>query len=276
MTPTRLEMDRSGGLRFCDSHCHLQDEAFADELPAVLERAHAAGVTEIVVIGEDPEAAEWARRLSTRSRVEADSGRSPAIWYTSGVHPHIARSWGRESRERVEGHLLGEAVAVGETGLDYHYDNSPRADQRRAFADQLALAVQHDAPVVIHSREAEDDTLSILADSRIEPERVVLHCFSGSREMLEEGVSRGYWVSFSGMVTFKKFPAEELVPRVPLERLMAETDAPYLAPVPHRGRRNEPAFVVETVRGLADLHGTSPDSMARATRENALRFYRIL
>jgi len=250
---------------FFDSHCHLQDPAFDADRGAVLARARAAGVGRIVVIGADPAGADAARALADGT----------STWYTAGLHPHEAARWCDEVEAAVAAHLDAGAVALGETGLDYHYDHSPRGDQRRAFAAQLEMARARELPVVIHSREAEDDTLQVLGESGIAPERVVLHCFSGSREMLERGVEHGYYVSFSGMVTFRNFPADELVPLVPAERLLAETDAPYLAPVPHRGRRNEPAFLPETVHALGRLRGWSVADAARRTLDNARRFYRL-
>ncbi|MFN2382685.1 MAG: TatD family hydrolase [Gemmatimonadota bacterium] len=255
---------------YFDSHCHVQDAAFDGDREAVLGRAWEAGVRELVVIGADPAGAVQARELAAAERAEG-----AALWWTAGLHPHEASRWSAAVREGLVEHLAGGAVAVGETGLDYHYDHSPRDMQRAVFADQLALARDHDRPVVIHSREAETETLELLAASGLPGERVVLHCFSGSREMLEEGVARGYYVAFSGLATFRAFPAAELVPLVPPERLLAETDALYLAPVPHRGRRNEPAFLPATVAALAAHAGVDPATMAARTRANAHRFYRL-
>lgn len=255
--------------RYFDSHCHLQDTEFDDDREAALARALAAGVEEIVLSADDPEAADRGRALA------AAGGAGPRIHWAAGLHPHLAERWSPEVRRRIEAHLESGAVALGETGLDYHWMNSPREDQRRAFAEQLTLAAGRDVPVVIHSREAEADTLEILGGSAVPPERVVLHCFTGSREMLDAAVERGWYVSFSGIVTFPKFPAADLAPRVPPDRLLAETDAPYLAPVPHRGGRNEPAFVVATVARLAELRGEAVEETAARTVENARRFYRL-
>jgi TatD DNase family protein len=234
----------------------------------VLARARDAGIGELVVIASDPEDAE-------RARAAAESAAAPRMWWTAGLHPHVAERWSPETRLAVEAALDRGAVAVGETGIDHHYDHGPREAQARAFAGQLALAVERDLPVVVHSREAEAVTLSLLEASGIRPERVVLHCFTGSTDMLDEAVARGYHVSFSGIVTFPRFPGAELAARVPEERLLVETDAPYLAPVPHRGRRNEPAFVADTVAALAAFRGVPPAALAERTRVNALRFYRL-
>lgn len=286
--------------RYFDSHSHVQDDAFDDDRDEALERAAAAGVTEIVAVGADPESAERARALASltgpseseepaapdetvasgrpagkTARPSAGSAAKPRVYYTAGLHPHDASRWAPEIGDSILDHLAHGAVAIGETGLDYHYLNSPKERQRETFAAQLAMAAERDAPVVIHSRDAEEETLEILADSDVPAERVVLHCFSSSAAMLAEGVERGYYVSFSGMITFKKFPAEELVPLVPEERLLAETDAPYLAPVPHRGGRNEPAFVVQTVERLAEILGVEVEDMAARTADNARRFYRL-
>lgn len=277
--------------RYFDSHSHVQDDAFDDDRDEALERAAAAGVTEIVAVGADPESAERARALASltgpsESEEPAAPGSPgepaarraasrPRVYYTAGLHPHDASRWSSDIRDSILAHLAHGAVAIGETGLDYHYLNSPKERQREAFAAQLGMAAERDAPVVIHSRDAEEETLEILADSDVAPERVVLHCFSSSAAMLAEGVARGYYVSFSGMVTFKKFPSKELVPQVPEDRLLAETDAPYLAPVPHRGGRNEPAFVVRTVERLAEIMGVEVEGMATRTGESARRFYRL-
>jgi TatD DNase family protein len=253
---------------YFDTHCHLQDQAFSEDRPAVLSRARTVGVSEIVAIASNPADAAKAKTL-------ADETTDPRVWFTAGLHPHEASAWKRGTSEAIERMLDAGAVAVGEIGLDYHYDNSPRDVQRRVFGEQLALAADRDLPVVVHSRDAEDDTLAVLAESSIAPNRVVLHCFSSSRQMLDHGVERGYYVSFSGMITFRSFPAADLVPRVPEDRLLAETDAPYLAPAPHRGRRNEPAYVVETVAALAALRGIEAGHVVDRTRRNGLAFYRL-
>jgi TatD DNase family protein len=257
---------------YFDSHCHLQDARFDPDRHEAIARAWEAGVREIVVIGSDPESAAQARALATAS---ADQEMRPRLWFTAGLHPHEASRWSPETRRAVVAELDRGAIAVGEIGLDHHYDNSPRAIQRIAFADQLAVARERDLPAVVHSRDAEEDTLKILDDSGISPARVVLHCFTGSAYMLGEAVERGFYVSFSGIATFGSFDAAALVPPVPVDRLLVETDAPYLAPVPHRGRRNEPAFLPATVSALADRRGVPDAVLAAATRANAQAFYAL-
>ena len=264
-------MAESGSFRCFDSHCHVQDSAFESDRQAVLERARTAGVTEIVVIGADPESAAQARALAASP---SGHGR-PRMWHTSGLHPHEAARWNADVRRAIESGLEAGAVAVGEIGLDYHYDHSPREAQREAFAAQLVIATERDLPVVVHSREAEADTLDVLAEAEVPADRVVLHCFSGTRQMLEIGVQRGYFISFSGMATFRSFPTRELVTRVPLERLLVESDAPFLAPVPYRGQRNEPGYIVETVSALAACRGMERTALADRTRRNAIGFYRL-
>jgi TatD DNase family protein len=164
-------------------------------------------------------------------------------------------------------------VAVGECGLDYHYDHSPRDRQRIAFAAQLAVAREHARPVVVHTREAEDDTRAMIVDAGRDGVRGVLHCFTGSHELARVALEVDWYVSFSGIVTFRKWTDDELVRLVPIDRLLVESDAPYLAPVPHRGRRNEPAFVPRTIERVAELRGLSVDALAAATTANARRLF---
>ena len=257
---------------YFDSHCHLQDGRFDADRDAAVARAWEAGVREIVVIGSDPRSAAEARFLVE----SADRDARPRLWFTAGLHPHEAWRWSTDTRRGVEAELDRGAVAVGEIGLDHHYDNSPRALQRLAFADQLAIARERDLPAVVHSRDAEAETRQILDESGISPEKVVLHCFTGSAEMLAFAVERGWYVSFSGIATFPSFDAAGLVPAVPIQRLLVETDAPYLAPVPHRGRRNEPAFLPATGAALAARRGMPAAARAAATRANARAFYGLV
>lgn len=257
---------------YFDSHCHLQDDRFDPDREESLVRAWQAGVREIVVIGADP-----ATAIAARSLAEEDAGRDqrPELWFTAGLHPHEASRWAPQVRREIERELDLGAVAVGEIGLDFHYDNSPRAIQRTAFAEQLSMAADRSLPVVVHSRDAEEATLELLDASGIAPERVVLHCFTGSERMLRQAVERGYFVSFSGIATFRSFDAAALVPPVPDDRLLVETDAPYLAPIPCRGRRNEPAFLPYVVAGIASHRNLDAPALAAQTRANARAFYRI-
>jgi len=248
-----------------DSHCHLADPAFDADREVVLSRALAAGVAAIVVVADGVGAAERCLALAAR----------PGLFATAGVHPHHASRFDGRAAERLD-ELLAHprVVAVGETGLDYHYDHSPREAQREAFAWHLARAAATGKPAVVHSREADADTARLLADA---PAGLtgVLHCFSAGPEVLEAALARGLAVSFSGMLTFKSWDGRWALERVSEDRLLVETDAPYLAPAPHRGRRNEPAFVAATAARLAELLGTDPARAAALTAANARRLFHL-
>jgi TatD DNase family protein len=247
-----------------DTHCHLGDAAFDEDRADVVARARAAGVGHVVIVAESAEATVRARALATTSGWSA----------TAGVHPHDARHWDAAARATVEEALADPAVvAVGETGLDYHYDFSPREDQRRAFADHLDLGARFGRPVVIHAREADDDLATMLRDVGPSGPTVVLHSFSAGAAVLEAGLAIGAYVSFSGMITFRNWRRPELLADCPEDRLLVETDAPYLAPVPYRGRRNEPAYVLQVVERLAQARGVSPAALGAATTANAIRCF---
>jgi TatD DNase family protein len=242
----------------------MTDGRFDDDRAAVLLRANEAGVERLVTIASSADDAEAALELSRTTEW---------IWSTAGVHPHDAETGTVEHHARVRDLLSHpQVVAVGETGLDYFYDNAPRPAQRSNFLAHIQMAEASGLPVIVHTREAEEDTLSILRDA---PSAVVfvLHCFTGSMALLEAGLEMGCYVSFSGIATFPKFDAAERVRAVPEDRIMAETDSPYLAPVPYRGRRNEPAYVAEVVRQLASFRGVEAEEMATLIFQNANRFY---
>jgi TatD DNase family protein len=253
----------TGGGLF-DSHLHLTDGRFRGDLEAVLAAARRAGVVEMVTVGSSPEDAAEACAIA--------AGHA-GIWATAGLHPHEASRFDRDVLAELH-RLAGrdEVVAIGETGLDYHYDNSPRDEQRRAFSAQLELAAQHDLPVAVHSREADEDTAGLIREVGGSV-RGVLHCFTGGDALLDAALEAGWFVSFSGIVTFGSFDGGHRVARVPAERLLIETDSPYLAPVPERGRRNEPAFLVHTCREVARLRGEEADRIAASTRAAARAFY---
>jgi TatD DNase family protein len=248
-----------------DAHCHLGDAAFDADRDAVLARAGAAGVSHVVVIGESLDGSERAVVLARAA---------PGLSATAGVHPHEARTWSADVRERVRELLAApEVVAVGETGLDYHYEHSPRAAQRDAFEAQLDLALELGKPVVVHARDADDDMAAMLAALGPRPPVVVLHSFSSGEAVWEAGMAINAYFSFSGMITFKNFPHSGRPAVCPSDRLLIETDAPYLAPVPHRGKRNEPAFVRAVAERAAELRGESPEALAQRTTENARRCF---
>ena len=246
-----------------DTHCHLADQAFDADREAVLERAWAAGVAHIVVIGETPATADQALALAARhSRLSA----------TAGLHPHEARHWTADTEQWLRQRLAdARVVAAGEMGLDYHYDHSPREVQREVFDRQLGLAAEVGRPAVIHAREADEDVAAIL---RNHPRAIaILHSFSSGAGLLRTGLSLGHYVSFSGMITFRSWRLDDLIPEIPVDRLLVETDAPYLAPAPHRGRRNEPAFVQQTAERLARVRGVNVEDLLRSTGANAARVF---
>lgn len=246
-----------------DSHCHLGDAAFADDADAVVARARAAGVTHMVTVGESPEAAE--RALGLARRFEGLSA-------TAGLHPHLAARWTAESPAWLESALAEpEVVAAGEMGLDYHYDHAPRPVQRRVFDEQLGIAARLGKPAVIHAREADDDVAAILNNHP--SARVLLHSFSSGPRLLDAGLGLGCWFSFSGMITFRSWTADDMIRRVPPDRLLVETDAPYLAPMPHRGRRNEPAFVRRVAGRLAEVIGRPAPETIALTGGNAVALF---
>jgi TatD DNase family protein len=248
-----------------DAHCHLGDRAFEADRDAVLDRARVAGVGHVVVIGESLAGSERAVTLA-----RGVTGLSATV----GVHPHEASSWSAEIEARLRDLLAApEVVAGGETGLDYHYDHSPRDQQRRAFEAQLALAAELGKPVVVHAREADDDVAAILRTWGDRLPAIVLHSFSSGDAVWEAGMGAGAYFSFSGMITFKNWTMTGRLAACPPDRLLVETDSPYLAPVPHRGKRNEPAYVREIAARAATLRGESLDVLAQGTTDNARRCF---
>jgi TatD DNase family protein len=251
-------------MSFIDSHCHLDNPQFDPDRDAVIDRALAAGVERRVVIGtgEGPPDLEAGIRLADKH---------DAIYATVGVHPHDASKATSESYARLKELLQHpKVVALGEIGLDYHYDHSPREVQREAFLEQMRIAGEASKPIVIHTREAWEDTIALL-ETYWRPHGLggIMHCFSGNADQAALCVDLGFHLSFGGILTFpKSADIQEAARRAPADRLLIETDAPYLAPVPHRGKRNEPAYVAETARKLAQLRGVSPEEIAQTTTEN--------
>ena len=248
-----------------ESHCHLSDRRFDGDRAETIERARAAGVGGLVSI---------ASSVADAERVAALTRTYPRVWGTAGVHPHQAGRAGLDDVRRVRELLELEPrlVAVGETGLDYHYDFCPRGRQRELFRAHARLAAETGRPLVVHSRSADDDTRAVIAEFG-GAARGVLHCFTGGMGLLEEALAAGWHISFTGLVTFKNFDGQEALRAVPADRLMIETDSPYLAPVPHRGRRNEPAYVARVRDGVAEVRGESPEEVERQTTRNAFRFF---
>ena len=244
--------------RWVDNHCHLDDE---EDPGAVVAESLEAGVVALVCVGVTVERSLACIELA---------GRFANVWATAGVHPHDAAS-GLDGLEDMLSQ--GSVVAVGECGLDYHYDHSPRPDQRDVFAAQVGFAHEYDLPLVIHTRDAWTDTFAVL-DSEGLPPRTVFHCFTGGPDQAAGALERGAMLSISGIVTFGG--ADDLrqaVASTPLGSLMVETDSPYLAPVPHRGRRNRPALVSHVGERVAEVLGVPVEEVARNTTRNACRFY---
>ena len=246
---------------FVDSHCHLDDKRFAGDLDAVLDRAAAAGVARILTIGtgEGPPEIDRAVRLAERYE---------QVYASIGVHPHdaskaVARTY--DDLRALADH--GKVVAFGEIGLDYHYDFSPREVQREVFIEQLKLARNVGLPVTIHTREAWEDTMTILAEHWAG--EGVMHCFTGDPAQAREALALGFHLSYGGVLTFKTAENVRESARItPDDRLLIETDAPYLAPIPHRGKRNEPSMMVQTARRLAEVRGTTIERVAEITSIN--------
>jgi TatD DNase family protein len=256
-----------------DSHCHLADETFASDLDAVVARAKAAGVERACVILEAGNRQEAAQAERLRELW-------PEVRFAVGVHPHQAHEFAADPdravsvvREQLE--ATPAARAIGEIGLDHHYDFSPRDVQQAVFRGQVRLARELRMPVVIHTREADEDTIRILREEGGGEVRGVLHCFTGTAALAEAGLDLGLSISVAGIVTFPKAASlRETVRRVPLDRVLTETDSPFLAPVPHRGKRNEPAFVGRVVDALSELFGVERSEMARRTAANFHTLFR--
>jgi TatD DNase family protein len=247
-----------------DSHCHLADEAFQVDLDAAIARAREAGLTAALCILAAGDEAEAARARMVRERW-------PAVRFATGVHPHAAGEFaGRPEAAaaiaRTQATAFG-ACGIGEIGLDYHYDFAPREVQQQVFAAQLAAARELDRPVIIHTREATDDTFALLKESG--GVRGVFHCFTGDAAMARRALEIGFYLSFAGIVTFPKAESlREAARIVPADRLLIETDSPYLAPVPHRGTRNEPAYVARVAESLARTRGEDARALAERTSGN--------
>ena len=249
-----------------DTHCHLDPNYFPEGEDAVLERAREAGVEAFVVIGvgEDLGPARFAAGLAARR---------PDVWASVGLHPHDARVLDGPMEDELERLAREPRVrAVGEIGLDYHYMHSPRDAQQEVFRRMIALARRVQKPIVVHTREAAEDTIRVLEEEGAREVGGIIHCFSEDRPFAERALALGFDLSFSGIVTFKNARAiHEVAAWAPPDRILVETDSPYLAPIPLRGKRCEPAYVVHTARRVAELRGESFDTLATRTTENARR-----
>ncbi len=267
-----------------DAHCHLTSPEFADRMDAVLAAARAAGVGRIIQVAVNPEDARAALRLIEAQGSAAQRGAAPhpELFLVAGIHPHEAGTATAAQLAEIRAILSGnpQAVGVGETGLDFHYEFAPHARQEEIFRAHLALAEELNLPVVIHSRESESRVCDILAEYRTltgAPGRVVFHCFSGDVAIARRALDLGCYLSFTGVVTFKKAaPIQESARFAPADRIMVETDAPWLSPEPVRKTRpNEPALLVHTAQFLARLRGVSYETLVAQTTANAIRFFHL-
>ncbi len=251
-----------------DSHCHLDFPDFASELDAVVARARAASIARLVTIST---------RVKRHAAVLAIAERFPDVFCSVGTHPHHAHEeLDVTVADLVAKTLAAKVVALGEAGLDYHYDNSPREAQEQGFRRHIAAARETGLPLVIHSREADADTARILEEETGQGAfPAVLHCFTAGPDLAQRAVALGHFISFTGILTFKNSAdLRAIAAKLPADRILVETDAPYLAPGKYRGQRNEPAFVVETAKVLAETRGVSFDIIARQTSENFFRLFR--
>jgi len=254
-----------------DSHCHLADDAFVGDLDAAITRAREAGLTSalcILAAGDESEAA----------RAEGVRQKWPDVRFATGVHPHAAGNFAENpgaSAETTRAHATRfGACGIGEIGLDYHYDFAPRDVQQAVFREQIRLAHELRLPFAIHTREAEDDTFRIMNEERAGEVGGVFHCFTGDRDMARRALDIGFYVSLAGIVTFPRaLELKEVARLVPMDRLLIETDSPFLAPVPHRGGRNEPAHVTRVAEVIAELRGTTAEAVGAAALDNFRRLF---
>lgn len=251
-----------------DTHAHLDMEQFKDDLPEALDRALAAGVRYVITIGAD---------MASSRRAAALAANNDAIYFSPGFHPHDVKDVTDADYDELRRLAQSpKAVAIGETGLDYHYDLSPRDVQRAHFARQIHIAREIGKPLIVHSREAESDTMEIMESEGAAGAGGTMHCFAGGSDMARRALEMGFYLSVGGTLTFKKSDElREVIKGVPIERLMLETDCPYLAPQKFRGKRNEPAYVTHVVETLALLKGLSVEDVARITSYNAMTLFRM-
>ena len=254
--------------RFVDSHAHLDGDVLHPQLPQVLDRAREAGLTDIICIGASDGFDSNPKTLEVAERHDG-------IHATVGIHPHDAREVDDEVIEKIR--LLADhpkVVAIGEMGLDYYYDSSPREAQQDAFRRFLAIAREVNKPIVVHTRDAEDDTLAILKDEGADEMGGVIHCFTGTEKLATGALDLGFYISFSGVLTFRNAESlRSIAADLPRDKVLVETDCPYLAPVPKRGKTNEPSYVIHTAGKLAELWNQDLEEVKTTTGENAVRLF---
>ncbi len=256
-------------MRLFDSHCHLEDPRFAEDFGPTLERMAAQGVDRALLVGSD---------MATSQRIVELTGESRALYGAVGVHPHEAKDFTPSDLDQLTSWLqMPRIVAVGEIGLDYYYDHSPQEAQRQVFEAQLHFAYEKGVPAIFHVRDAHGDTLEVFRRHRQALPSGVLHCYSGSVESAKTYLDMGFYLSFAGPVTFKNAKnLAEVAAYCPLDRLLVETDSPYLAPEPKRGQRNEPAYVYYVAKRVAEVKGLSLEALAQAATENTCRLFGIV
>ena len=259
-----------GSLSLIDSHAHIQGKEYAGEVEAVIARAREAGIDKIIAVG-------GAGDMSSNNDAVALAESYGNVYATVGMHPHDAKDVGAGELKKLRDLTVHpKVVAVGEAGLDYYYSHSPHDVQRRVFTDFIHLARQSGLPLVVHERDAAKDTAQLLRSEGGDDLRGVIHCFTGSYEAACAYLDLGFYLSFTGIITFKKAePLREVLRQVPLERIFVETDSPYLTPVPHRGKRNEPAYVKLVAETVAKVKGVSLEEVAETTTRNVRRLFRI-
>jgi TatD DNase family protein len=251
-----------------DSHAHLDFDRFKNDRDEVIQRAKSNGIINIINVGSNLASSHRSLQLSQQYEM---------IYAVVGVHPHEAKNLDKKALQVLKDlSKADKVVAIGEIGLDFHYDNSPRDKQRDAFRKQLQLAKEINLPVVIHSRDADQDTIKILKEEKMQNHNILLHSYTGGAEMADEALAMGFYFSAGGIVTFNS--AQELkniMQKIPLSRILLETDSPYLAPSPHRGKRNEPMYVKEVGKYIATLKNTTFEKVAETTTQNTKRFFNI-
>ena len=260
-------------MNFIDSHCHIDGEAFDADRDEVVNRAIEAGVKAMLVVGTgNPHDGEVAKAVETARKYEN-------VYASVGVHPHDARNYDDNAEETLVNLVKSseKVIAWGEIGLDFYYDHSPRDVQREVFVRQIRTAKELNLPIIVHSRDADDETVEILKAECDYPNfKGIMHCFGGTAAMAQELMNIGFLISFAGNVTFKKAEnLREAARVVPLEKLLIETDCPFLTPIPFRGKRNEPMYVVETAKFLSDFYGIELETLANQTTRNFLDFFKI-
>jgi TatD DNase family protein len=257
-------------MELVDSHAHIQGKEYAGEVDAVISRAREAGVETIIVVGG---AGDMSSNIDAIALAESRSG----IYATVGMHPHDAKDVGESELNRLRDlAATPKVVAIGETGLDYYYDHSPREVQRRAFGRFIHMARETELPIIVHERDAARHVADLLRSEGVGNIRGVIHCFTGNYEAAREYLDLGFYLSFTGIITFKNAePLREVVRKVPLQRMFVETDSPYLTPVPHRGKRNEPAYVRFVADLVAKIKTVSLEEVARTTTSNVHELFRF-